>query len=78
MEEDKKIWEELKRRKDAGEDIVLPDPPLNGRQKRRRERMEAQQGDANTPNGEYPEKHFVVVPPVIELLDTNVEDSDKV
>lgn len=78
MEEDKKIWEELKKRKDAGEDIVLPDPPLNGRQKRRRERMEAQTGDAKNPDGEYPVKHFDVVPPVIERLDTNIEDSDKV
>jgi hypothetical protein len=78
FEDDKRIWEELKKRKEAGEDIVLPDPPLNGRQKRRREKMEAQNVDDEGPNDKHPDNHFDVIPPVIEQFDTNVEDSDKV
>jgi hypothetical protein len=82
QEQDKRIWEELKKRKDAGEDIVLPDPPLSGRQKRRREKLEAQMaelwGDADHPNEEYPDNYFDVVPSSSERVYTNVEDSDKV
>ena len=82
-EEDKRIWQELKRRHDAGEDLVLPDPPLSGRQKRRREKLEAQMaeiwGDVNSPNEEYPENYFDVIPSVVQPPEANMgEDTDKV
>jgi len=65
-EEDFRIWEELKRRHDNGEDVVLPDKPLRGRQIRRRQKMEQQMlelwGDDESPNDEYPPSYFDPIP----------------
>lgn len=81
-EADKKIWKELKERQEAGEDVILPDLPLTSRQRRRREKLEAQMvelwGDPNNPNSEYPESYFDVIPSVIQQLETTVADVDKV
>lgn len=81
-EEDKRIWNELKKRHDAGEDVVLPDPPVTARQKRRCKKLEAQMleiwGDPNSPNSEYPEAYFDVIPSVIQQLEAVIEDADKV
>jgi hypothetical protein len=74
FEEDKRIWDSLKKRKEAGEDILLPEPPLSGRQKRR----QAQTEGTKSPNDKHPNNHFDVIPPVTEKLEINVDDSDKV
>lgn len=65
-EEDLRIWEELKRRRDNGEDVVLPEKPLSGRQIRRRQKIEQQMlelwGNDESPNDEYPPSYFDPIP----------------
>lgn len=62
LEEDKRIWKELKARAENGEDITLPDMPLSGRKRRRKEKLEKQMnelwGDEEEPNQEYPSHFF--------------------
>jgi hypothetical protein len=62
LEEDKRIWSELKARVDNGEDIPLPDRPMTGRKKRQKEKLEKQMlelwGDEEEPNEEYPPHFF--------------------
>lgn len=41
-EEDLRIWRDLKRRQEEGEDVMLPEKPLSGRQMRRRQKQERQ------------------------------------
>jgi hypothetical protein len=42
--EDVRIYEELKRRFEAGEDVVVPPKPVSGRAKRQREKLEEKDG----------------------------------
>ncbi|KAG8798682.1 hypothetical protein FRC17_007352, partial [Serendipita sp. 399] len=82
-EEDMKMWKELKRRRDMGEDIEVPERPISGRQRRRREKEERKMveiwGDEEYPNQEYPPHLFDVapVPKPIEVVQSS-EISDKV
>ncbi|KAG8792993.1 NADPH-adrenodoxin reductase, partial [Serendipita sp. 398] len=82
-EEDVNAWKELKRRKEMGEDVELPERPISGRQRRRREKMEKRMaeiwGDEESPNQEYPSNLFEVapVPKPAEVFQSS-EISDKI
>ncbi|KAG8844261.1 hypothetical protein FRB91_002733 [Serendipita sp. 411] len=66
-----------------GEDVELPERPISGRQRRRREKMEKRMaeiwGDEESPNQEYPSNLFEVapVPKPAEVFQSS-EISDKI
>ncbi|PVF99397.1 hypothetical protein CPB86DRAFT_703316 [Serendipita vermifera] len=66
LEEDRKIWTDLKLRKENGEDIELPEKPLSGKQRKKRRKIEEQMmeiwGDPEDPNDDYPSTNSDEIP----------------
>jgi hypothetical protein len=83
LQEDRKVWKELKTRKDGGEDIEVPEKPLSGRQRKKKRKIEAQMleiwGDPEDPNDDYPSTNSDEIPtPKSELGSLLLEPIDKV
>jgi hypothetical protein len=63
--EDVRIYEELKIRFEAGEDVVVPPKPISGRAKRQRRKLEEKMAEVwgNDPNASGEEERGMNVPP---------------
>ena len=63
-EEDSRIYEELKRRFEAGEDVVVPPKPISGRAKRQRRKLEEKMAElwSRDPNASCEEECETGVP----------------